>query len=335
MSDGQGPPETPPDTPPETPPDPHPRARLRHRRPTVRALPPARPIRTRSSASRRTRRDEDIRAAYDRFAQAPDLWLGTDPAREERLHRIEAAYRLLSDPDASRCLRPRARGRGVRVHDGRRGADVAEPGRPHDAQPPAPVADRDRLGRDDHRRDPDRARAQAVDRQPVPDPVLVDGADAALRAARARAARRTSPTACSRAASASTSAARRAATSSSSRRRRGGREKCGEGGTFVKRLIGLPGETVHGEGRLRLHRRQAAEGDVHPEEAVATRRPAEVDGPEGPVLLHGRQPPSVLRLAPVGLGAARQPDRHGLLRLLAAQSNRLPLAPWTGRRRFR
>jgi signal peptidase I len=42
---------------------------------------------------------DDIRAAYDRFAQYPALWVGSDPGREERLHRIDAAYRLLSDPD--------------------------------------------------------------------------------------------------------------------------------------------------------------------------------------------------------------------------------------------
>jgi signal peptidase I len=41
---------------------------------------------------------EEIRDAYDRFANAPDLWVGTDPGREERLSRIQASYRLLSDP---------------------------------------------------------------------------------------------------------------------------------------------------------------------------------------------------------------------------------------------
>ena len=55
----------------------------------------------------------------------------------------------------------------------------------------------------------------------------------------------------------------RAATSSSSRRRRVAQETCGAGGTFVKRLIGLPGETVSGEERLRLHQRQEAERAVH------------------------------------------------------------------------
>ena len=51
---------------------------------------------------------EEIRDAYDRFANAPDLWVGTDPGREERLSRIQASYRLLSDP-ARRAAYDRAR----------------------------------------------------------------------------------------------------------------------------------------------------------------------------------------------------------------------------------
>jgi signal peptidase I len=41
---------------------------------------------------------EDVKTAYERFASYPDLWVGSGPDRAERLNRIEAAYRLLSDP---------------------------------------------------------------------------------------------------------------------------------------------------------------------------------------------------------------------------------------------
>jgi signal peptidase I len=41
---------------------------------------------------------EEVKAAYERFAMYPDLWVGSGPDRAERLSRIEAAYRLLSDP---------------------------------------------------------------------------------------------------------------------------------------------------------------------------------------------------------------------------------------------
>ena len=50
----------------------------------------------------------------------------------------------------------------------------------------APVAHRHRLGGDDPGRGRDRARDQGLRRQSLPDPVLVDGADAALRPARLR-----------------------------------------------------------------------------------------------------------------------------------------------------
>jgi signal peptidase I len=40
----------------------------------------------------------DVEAAYQRFARSPDLWLGNDPDREEKLRKIQAAHRLLSDP---------------------------------------------------------------------------------------------------------------------------------------------------------------------------------------------------------------------------------------------
>jgi signal peptidase I len=40
---------------------------------------------------------EDVTAAYERATNYPDLWVGTGPDREQRLHRIEGSYRLLSD----------------------------------------------------------------------------------------------------------------------------------------------------------------------------------------------------------------------------------------------
>ena len=93
-------------------------------------------------------------------------------------------------------------------------------------------------------RDRDRARRQGVRRQPVPDPVLVDGADAALRAPDRRLPRRAllrprarEPARVQGATSPS------AATSSSSTPRPEAAARCGAGGTFVKRLIVLPGET--------------------------------------------------------------------------------------------
>ncbi len=98
MSYGQDPPETPPDTPPETPPDPSPESQAP-------SPPPDGPSAAAGSADpyeilgvSPNASDEEIREAYGRYSQAPDLWLGTDPAREERLARIQAAYRLLSDP---------------------------------------------------------------------------------------------------------------------------------------------------------------------------------------------------------------------------------------------
>ncbi len=53
--------------------------------------------------------------------------------------------------------------------------------RPHVSGPAAQRPGHPRLDPHDRRRDPDRARAQAVGGQPVPDPVVVDGADSQLR----------------------------------------------------------------------------------------------------------------------------------------------------------
>ena len=121
--------------------------------------------------------------------------------------------------------------------------------------------------------------------------------------ARARAARRASATACSRTASSTTSA----------NPKRGeiivfntpplARIRCGEGGTFVKRLIGLPGETVsEDDGIVYIDGKELKEPYI----AASPPRhnpPQSWTRPGGRVLLHGRQPGPVLRLARLGLGA--------------------------------
>ena len=63
-----------------------------------------------------------------------------------------------------------------------REASGEEPHRPYDAGASAALAGGDRLDPDDRGRRADRARDQGVGREPVPDPVVVDGADPALRA---------------------------------------------------------------------------------------------------------------------------------------------------------
>ena len=69
-------------------------------------------------------------------------------------------------------------------------APLAEPGRPTHARPAATAPRHDRLGRHDRRRRRDRAARQGLRRQPVPHPVVVDGADAALLPSPPSAARR-------------------------------------------------------------------------------------------------------------------------------------------------
>ena len=77
-------------------------------------------------------------------------------------------------------------GRGGAGGGAAAGAALPQPRRPAHPRPAARLARHDRLGGDDRRRDRDRARDQGVGREPVPDPVLVDGADAPLRPARER-----------------------------------------------------------------------------------------------------------------------------------------------------
>ena len=103
--------------------------------------------------------------------------------------------------------------------------------------------------------------------------------------------------------------------------------RCGAGGTFVKRLIGLPGDTwAEHDGYVFINGTQARR-------AVHQAGPARhTDGQSGAdpgraVLLHGRQPELVVRLARVGDGPAREPDRQGLRDLLAAEADPDLLGP--------
>ena len=93
------------------------------------------------------------------------------------------------------------------------------------------------------------------------------------------------------------------------------KQECGSEGTFVKRLIGLPGDVWAERNGIRLHQRQAAQRVVHPSRPPRhadpdARRPpaAEHDepDPEGHVPDDGRQPELVLRLPPLGSRARRR-----------------------------
>ena len=95
------------------------------------------------------------------------------------------------------------------------------------------------------------------------------------------------------------------------------------GSTFVKRIVGLPGEMLsQRDGVIYINGERLVEptsmhrgGDMRPE--LATRRAR-------PLLRHGRQPDPLLRLAHMGNGASQQPHRPGDPHVLAAQR---PVAP--------
>ena len=172
----------------------------------------------------------------------------------------------------------------------------------------------------------DRAADQGVRREPVPDPVVVDGADAALREARAWTARPTTPTACSPTGSSTTSPTRPGRTSSSSTRRGRAQEQCGAGGTFVKRIIGLPGDTVTvlGNGKVVINGKPLDEtGYIENDRLGGESGTWQV--PEGRHLRDGRQPPRVVRFPRLGAAAEERADRQGLRDLLAAEAHRLPV----------
>ncbi len=274
MSDsGQGPPDTPPETPPETPAPTPPSDGATADPYEILAVPP-------------TATDEEIRIAYERFAHAPDLWVGSDPGREERLSRIQASYRLLSDP-ARRAAYDRAR------------AGEESPYTPA-GPPPKSWNPVDRMTRNLPR--PWRI---AIDwavtiigailivlalKQWIVNPYRIPSSsmEPTLHCARPGPG-------CEAHFSDRVLACRICLDFSSPSRGDiivfktppEAAIKCGEGGTFVKRLIGLPERDDPGEVGLRLHRRPEAEGDLHPEGQTRHAGLRAAHDPQGPVLLHG------------------------------------------------
>ena len=101
--------------------------------------------------------------------------------------------------------------------------------------------------------------------------------------------------------------------------------RCGAGGTFVKRLIGLPGDTVSEKhGYVYINGKLLKESYIQPSRRDERAGP-HLARPARQLLLHGRQPLPVVRLPGLGIGAAEEPDRRGLLRLLAPESDRFSL----------
>ena len=108
------------------------------------------------------------------------------------------------------------------------------------------------------------------------------------------------------------------------------RARCGAGGTFVKRLVGLPGErlelrTEDGLSYVYINGKKLDEPYIG-HNRRDTRGPETYTIPPGAVLHDGRQPLAVVRLARVGHGPARQPDREGLRHLLAAEQDLDPVS---------
>ena len=98
---------------------------------------------------------------------------------------------------------------------------------------------------------------------------------------------------------------------------------CNASGTFVKRLIGLPGETV-GEknGFIYIDGKKLNEPYIKP--GRRDHQTGRLARSPGPLLLHGRQPDAVVRLAAVGLRRPERAHREGLHDLLAAEPDLVP-----------
>ena len=99
-------------------------------------------------------------------------------------------------------------------------------------------------------------------------------------------------------------------------------QACNESGTFVKRIVGLPGEVVsERNGVVYIDGHRLDEPYVVPSlRDKVTQRVA--SHPAGPLLHDGRQPDPFVRLARMGNRASRQPHRPGVPHLLAPRPGR-------------
>ena len=200
---------------------------------------------------------------------------------------------------------------------------LAQPGRPAHARPAARAPRHDRLGRHDHRRRRDRALVKAF----VVNPYRIPSSsmEPTLHCAQPAIG-------CEARFSDRVLANRFIYHLRDPRRGRdhrlqdaaGGARQCGAGGTFVKRLIGLPGDTVEvrSAAATATSTSTASSSTSRTSSRTGARR-RRSSGPSrcqaGQLLHDGRQPLPVVRLARVGDGAAREPDRQGLRDLLAAE----------------
>ncbi len=98
----------------------------------------------------------------------------------------------------------------------------------------------------------------------------------------------------------------------------------GDGGaTFVKRLIGLPGDRVsERDGQVYINGKKLERALRRPG-APRRRDRLMAAGRAEPLLLPRRRPNALVRLANVGNGSALEPDRPGDRDLLAAEPHRL------------
>ena len=107
-------------------------------------------------------------------------------------------------------------------------------------------------------------------------------------------------------------------------------EHCPPAGTFVKRIIGLPGETWEQRRGGRLHQQPTPDRALHPPRSAGLRHLSEAQDSRGLVLRDGRQPDAIVRFAGLGRGPEGEPDRQGVRDLLAAEPDFLPLTSSLG-----